>query len=281
LPPFLVVETKNQTYKTPNMKAIVERNLSSNQEESTDNNDYSNHKLSSDFPPISPLVSLASLASLAQLVDRCISNPLIRSYSDVSVSSDKGAHFVPFGRGHADIASKNAHASNSNLDLNKTGPIAESPVFVQSKVEVNNDTFNVEAAEYNPNFGAPDPEINVAPRNNEEAFIGAELLQALPIEMTALADAGPVLQAIEPLGALQQPLMMMPAIELIQADVYRHEMQQETQYIEPYQNGDIPIVVDVVVVVDVDQFVVQPCTLEVVNGPFCTNGYYVDIIYEN
>jgi len=45
--------------------------------------------------PLSPLASL----------ERCISNPLVRGISNVSVSSDnEGAHFVPFGRGHEDMA---------------------------------------------------------------------------------------------------------------------------------------------------------------------------------
>eukprot|EP01084_Bolivina_argentea_P262092 443144_1 len=63
--------------------------------------------------PLSPLASLASL-------ERCISNPLVRGYSNVSVSSDnEGAHFVPFGRGHDDIANMNNNnnsQSTSNID---------------------------------------------------------------------------------------------------------------------------------------------------------------------
>eukprot|EP01083_Nonionella_stella_P037254 101562_1 len=49
-----------------------------------------------------PLSFLDSIGSL----DRLISNPLVRGYSNLSVQSDEGAHFVPYGRGHAEIASQ-------------------------------------------------------------------------------------------------------------------------------------------------------------------------------
>ena len=49
------------------------------------------------------------------IINRCVSNPLVRGYSNVSVSSDnEGAHFVPFGRGHDSLV--NAEKSG-DLDL--------------------------------------------------------------------------------------------------------------------------------------------------------------------
>eukprot|EP01084_Bolivina_argentea_P262093 443145_1 len=104
------------------MTTIEQRNLPLNQEETIENNNEPTNGLS--LPPIphfdttnpTPLSPLASLASL----ERCISNPLVRGYSNVSVSSDnEGAHFVPFGRGHDDIANMNNNnnsQSTSNID---------------------------------------------------------------------------------------------------------------------------------------------------------------------
>jgi len=48
------------------------------------------------FYPPSPMSSLVNL-------ERCTSNPLVRGYSNVSVTSDEGAHFIPFGRGQGDL----------------------------------------------------------------------------------------------------------------------------------------------------------------------------------
>eukprot|EP01084_Bolivina_argentea_P043244 79675_1 len=61
------------------------------------------------------------LASL----ERCISNPLVRGVSNVSASSETGgAHFVPFGRGHEDLAATNivdmAHVNQFTFSPNLT-----------------------------------------------------------------------------------------------------------------------------------------------------------------
>merc|ERR1719242_1524392 len=51
-------------------------------------------------------------------LERCISNPLVRELSNLSVASDQGgAHFVPFGRGHEEIA------NNDNIDFSASSPI--------------------------------------------------------------------------------------------------------------------------------------------------------------
>lgn len=51
-------------------------------------------------------------------LERCISNPLVRELSNLSVASDQGgAHFVPFGRGHEEIAGK------KDIDFSASSPI--------------------------------------------------------------------------------------------------------------------------------------------------------------
>eukprot|EP00486_Rosalina_sp_Unknown_P008216 CAMPEP_0201592218 /NCGR_PEP_ID=MMETSP0190_2-20130828/190164_1 /ASSEMBLY_ACC=CAM_ASM_000263 /TAXON_ID=37353 /ORGANISM="Rosalina sp." /LENGTH=405 /DNA_ID=CAMNT_0048050875 /DNA_START=184 /DNA_END=1398 /DNA_ORIENTATION=+ len=83
-----------------------ESTLKSQQQQSADSTPFDLTKNSLTLPEMTTFdennpMPLSPLASL----ERCISNPLVRGYSNVSVSSDnEGAHFVPFGRGHDDIA---------------------------------------------------------------------------------------------------------------------------------------------------------------------------------
>mmetsp|Transcript_60922 Transcript_60922/g.96840 ORF Transcript_60922/g.96840 Transcript_60922/m.96840 type:complete len:803 (-) Transcript_60922:1475-3883(-) len=83
-------------------------------------------------PALSPLASL----------ERLVSNPLIRGYSNVSVSSDNGAHFVPFGRGHDDIA--NTPEDRDDAPLNQF--LFNSPNIegfnVNDESFINDDTIN-------------------------------------------------------------------------------------------------------------------------------------------
>eukprot|EP01083_Nonionella_stella_P184569 670607_1 len=115
------------------MTSVEQRDLSLNPKEITEISD-SNADLSLPMP-LSPLISLASL-------DRCISNPLVRGYSNVSVSSDnEGAHFVPYGRGHDDIANATDLSSfgfNPSFLTDTDGLMQVSPLHVvQSKVMAN------------------------------------------------------------------------------------------------------------------------------------------------
>jgi len=62
---------------------------------------------------------------------RCISNPLIRQVSNLSIASESGgAHFVPFGRGHAEVgASVAQQTTTTNIIPNKPRSITtESPI---------------------------------------------------------------------------------------------------------------------------------------------------------
>jgi len=100
------------------------------------------------FPP-SPMASLGPL-------DRCVSNPLVRGYSNVSVTSDEGAHFIPYGRGQTDLllpspgpSPINAgqfrfdaqtvqplHSNPTSQDLNPITPRLLPGIYVPSKVQL-------------------------------------------------------------------------------------------------------------------------------------------------
>eukprot|EP01084_Bolivina_argentea_P062438 114180_1 len=76
-------------------------------------------------------ISLSFLDSIGSL-DRLISNPLVRGYSNLSVQSDEGAHFIPYGRGHAEIASQLQQDIHYDTSIEPSTP--DIPQNVESKV---------------------------------------------------------------------------------------------------------------------------------------------------
>lgn len=102
-----------------------------------------------DPSPLSPLASFSGLeryANIYILINlhelyyctqqpkyhySCYSNPLVRGTSDVSVTSDPGAHFIPFGRTGDNIQSMDTQQQNMKIS-DKFTPTFEFPSNIQN-----------------------------------------------------------------------------------------------------------------------------------------------------